>query len=193
MYLEAQGEDKLSSNNKMKSINSKRAQTQNLAPAVIALVLAAFFLVMGLIITQSMRDVDIINQAYSTSVVSEVEDRTINETTIYVDTVTSSITGANSYSLDSIANDSTDLTNNFTMDSSGGIVFSDVTDVPLNDSVDLFINYSFKEGGEAYVSTNKSLVGMATFADFWEIIVLAIVISVVIGLLLIVFATKRTR
>ena len=42
-------------------------------------------------------------------------------------------------------------------------------------------------GTDAYVSANKTLVGLATFADFWEIIVLAIVITIVIGLLLVVF------
>ena len=48
-------------------------------------------------------------------------------------------------------------------------------------------------GTEAYDAANKTIVGLGTFADFWEIIVLAIVITVVIGLLLVVFSGKRTR
>ena len=45
-------------------------------------------------------------------------------------------------------------------------------------------------GSEAYMAGNKTVVGLGTFADFWEIIVLAIVITVVISLLMIVFAAQ---
>lgn len=49
-------------------------------------------------------------------------------------------------------------------------------------------------GSEAFVAANKTVVGLGTFSDFWEIIVLAVVIAVVIGLLLVVFSAKgRTR
>lgn len=43
---------------------------------------------------------------------------------------------------------------------------------------------------DAYVAANDTLVGLATFADFWEIIVLAIVVTVVIGLLVAVFGRR---
>ena len=46
---------------------------------------------------------------------------------------------------------------------------------------------------EAYVAANLTVVGLGTFADFWEIIVLAIVITVVIGLLLIIFGGAGGR
>lgn len=42
-------------------------------------------------------------------------------------------------------------------------------------------------GTEAFTAANDTLVGLGTFSDFWPIIVLAIVITVVIGLLLVVF------
>ncbi len=48
-------------------------------------------------------------------------------------------------------------------------------------------------GSEAYNAANLTVVGLGTFADFWEIIVLAIVITVVIGLLLIVFGGRGRR
>ena len=48
-------------------------------------------------------------------------------------------------------------------------------------------------GTEAYIAANSTVHGLGTFADFWEIIVLAIVITVVIGLLLVVFGGKRNR
>lgn len=46
-------------------------------------------------------------------------------------------------------------------------------------------------GTEAWLAANTTIEGLATFADFWEIIVLAIVITVVIGLLLVVFGGQR--
>jgi type II secretory pathway component PulF len=46
---------------------------------------------------------------------------------------------------------------------------------------------------EAYSAANKTVVGLGKFADFWEIIVLAIVITVVIGLLLVVFGGRSKR
>lgn len=48
-------------------------------------------------------------------------------------------------------------------------------------------------GTEAYEAANLTVVGLGTFADFWEIIVLAIVITVVIGLLLVVFGERGGR
>jgi len=45
----------------------------------------------------------------------------------------------------------------------------------------------------AYNAANDTIAGLATFADFWEIIVLAIVIAVVIGLLLVVFGGRSRR
>ena len=48
-------------------------------------------------------------------------------------------------------------------------------------------------GTDAFVAANKTIAGLATFADFWEIIVLAIVITVVIGLLLVVFGGGGRR
>ena len=48
-------------------------------------------------------------------------------------------------------------------------------------------------GTQAYVSANLTIFGLGTFANFREIIVLAIVITVVIGLLLVVFGGRRGR
>lgn len=45
----------------------------------------------------------------------------------------------------------------------------------------------------ANIAGNKTVAGLGTFADFWEIIVLAIVIAIVIGLLLIVFGGAAGR
>lgn len=48
-------------------------------------------------------------------------------------------------------------------------------------------------GTDAYVAANKTVVGLGTFGDFWVIIVLAIVASIVIGLILYSFGRKGAR
>jgi len=89
----------------IKPILGKKAQVGNLAPAILALVFAAVVLVLGLVITQELRDTQ-------------------------------------------------------------------------------------SSGTEAYDAANLTVVGLGTFADFWEIIVLAIITTVVIGLLLAVFGGR---
>ena len=90
---------------KMRSVLDKKGQVNQLSGAILGLVLAGIFLVLGLVITQELRD-----------------------------TQTS--------------------------------------------------------GTEAYSAANETVVGLGTFGDFMEIIVLAVVAAVVIGLLLSSFGRK---
>jgi len=106
----------------LRSISSKKGQINSIGPAIIALVVAGVFLILGLVIIQSLRDTDIARGG---------ADRL----------------GCNATSVVSC--------------------------------------------GEAFDATNQTLVGMGTFANFWEIIVLAIVITIVIGLLLVVFGGRN--
>jgi len=48
-------------------------------------------------------------------------------------------------------------------------------------------------GTEAYSAGNATIVGMGKFADYWDLIVLAIVITIIISLLLVVFSLRRTK
>ena len=48
-------------------------------------------------------------------------------------------------------------------------------------------------GSEAYTAANDSLVGLAGFADFIPLIVLAIAASIIIGLILVGFAFRSQR
>lgn len=47
------------------------------------------------------------------------------------------------------------------------------------------------ENTTLYAAADSTVTGMATFPDFWEIIVLAIVTTVVIGLLVSVFGRRN--
>ena len=54
-------------------------------------------------------------------------------------------------------------------------------------------SWNYNIGNNVRNSANETIVGLGSFADFWAIIVLAIVIAVVLGLLLITFGGSRTR
>jgi len=48
-------------------------------------------------------------------------------------------------------------------------------------------------GTEAYAAGNETIVGLGKFADYWDLIVLAIVIAIIISLLLVVFSLRRVQ
>lgn len=48
-------------------------------------------------------------------------------------------------------------------------------------------------GTEAYSAGNETIVGIGKFADYFDLIVLAVIVSIIIGLLLLVFSLKRTK
>lgn len=48
-------------------------------------------------------------------------------------------------------------------------------------------------GTEAYAAANETIVGLGKFADYWDLMVLAIVIAVIISLLLVVFSLRKTQ
>lgn len=48
-------------------------------------------------------------------------------------------------------------------------------------------------GTEAYTAANETIVGIGDFADYVDLMVLAVVIAVIISLLLMVFSLRRVR
>ena len=48
-------------------------------------------------------------------------------------------------------------------------------------------------GTEAYTAGNETIYGMSKFGNYWDLIVLAVVISVIISLLLVVFSLRQVR
>jgi len=166
---------------------SKRGQLSGLPNSVIVLVIAAIFLVMGVIILGGIQETDIVAKSLSTSVANE----TVTPTGVAV-----SLNGASACksvcTLGLINNDTNDIiitAGNYTF------VNADCTIVNLTSEFPNAWNvtYSYTSGGEACDSANLTVGGLASFADFWEIIVLAVVITIVIGLLLVVFGGRRVR
>ena len=57
----------------------------------------------------------------------------------------------------------------------------------------LSLSYLYVSNDQAAIDINETIVGIATFSDFWEVIILALVISIVIGLLVGVFVSSKGR
>ena len=159
---------------------------------MIALVIAAVFLVLGLIILQGIRDSDIVSDANSVTASNETLT-TVAETgedfaTVNFCGVTcGSVLATNATSGDVIPS------TNYTQANCNVAFSAEASDVLGVNNSDWNVSYAYTYGDEACEAGNESIVGLGTFADFWEIIVLAIVITVVIGLLLVVFGGRTRR
>lgn len=170
--------------------SSKKGQVQILGPTIIALVFAGIILILGLVITQSLRDTDTITQSQGATVTNETVTSVI-EAGQNVAQV--GYRAANSFTAVAVYNSSGGevlTAANYTLSTVGALAIAAGSEY---NNTNLNITYTYLHGGEAWASSNETLVGLASFADFWEIIVLAIVITVVIGLLLVVFGGSRRR
>lgn len=171
----------------MKSLISRKGQINTLGPALITLVIAATFLILGIVILQEMRDTEPLAKEYSSSYANETVTDAATRTM-----VCNSNPGSRC-AIGLVTNTSTGIiipATNYTQ-TGGRCVVTETTGSHVVGAWNF--TYSCTYGGDAYLSANKTIMGIGTFADFWEIIVLAIVITVVIGLLLIVFGGKSRR
>jgi len=172
------------------SLTSKKGQVDNLAPAIIALIIAAVFLVLGLVITQNLRDVDTLKNTATTTNETEVW---INASGYTVDNEDGDRT--DSFTVTAIWNRSASGNYNVTV-GTGNATISDagvVTNATTTTYTNVSLSYAYQAGEDAWEASNDTLYGLGTFADFWEIIVLAIITTVVIGLLIAVFGRRRVR
>jgi hypothetical protein len=173
-------------------LSGKRGNVQMLAPAIITLVMAAAMLVLGMIILESVNDITyktytpaaIVNE----SSIIAVKESGFNTTVyLYKDAVCKLNKCVNA--TDGILIPAANLTaTNCHIRYSGALASG-----PNNSIWKCSYNYSYSAKTDISDASNKSLVGLGTFADFWEIIVLAIVITIVVGMLLVVFAGRRAK
>jgi len=165
---------------------SKKGQVNTLVPAIIAIIIAATFLVLGLVMLQSIRDIDIVTQANTASVANESVTPTDAGTALAANT-----NYACAATISQVLNDSGGIIEiapgNYSV--SGCILTNLTSEYPSAWNV----TYSYTYGDEAYRAGNETVVGLGTVADFWEIIILAVVVSIVIGLLLTVFGGRKQR
>lgn len=57
-----------------------------------------------------------------------------------------------------------------------------------NTYTDLNVTYDYQYGQSAYLASNQSIRGNASFADYWQIIILAVILGVVISMIVVYFS-----
>jgi len=175
----------------MKSVSvlNKKGQVGNLAPAILALIFAAVVLILGLVITQELRNTT------NGDIAVEVANESI---TAFVDGVNQTLVGGTRCGFPD------DVTSVVVYNETGVVVipvanytvYPDGNIINITDDISHYawqVSYDYTWGGEVCVAANNTVTGLGTFADFWEIIVLAIITTLVIGLLLAVFGGRRQR
>jgi len=173
----------------MRKIN-KRGNLDLILTGVFVFTLAGFLLVMGLIMLDDIY-LDIADETASP----------VDETLTTVDNVTgeqvtaTSNCGFHGFSVGNIANltEGSDINSaNYTVDSRTGVVKAVGTSEYADDSWVINYSYSFSNNSVCD-ATNKTISGQGSFADYFDLMILAVVIAVVISLLLVVFNLRRVR
>ena len=177
------------------SLDKRKGQVGNLAPAILALVFAGVVLVFGIVMSQELRDtrsgtelVTILTNetllVSGASISGEIVESdycgyTGWNATLLINSTVGSPTGSNETLFEGI---------DYIINANGSVANITYLEYPV-----LISGHTYNYGGEACDAANSTVVGLGTFADFWEIIILAIVITVVIGLLLVIFGGKPRR
>ena len=165
-------------------LKQKKGNINLIIPAILALVLGAAVLFFGLIINDKLRDTSAI---YSTTVINE--SGWLNQSG-YTFTPASAGSGFNSPSIIQIINGSSGSVITSTNYTIVGNTIYNASAVKYDKAN---ITYSYLHGDVAYGAANRTSVGLASFADFWSLIVLAVVISVVVGALLLILSSRKVK
>ena len=173
------------------SRSNSKGQLGNLVPAIMALVLAAIILVFGIILTQGL--VDTTAGGVSTTVENETFTGVDNVTNVSSGNTAQCFFGGFSVVAASNFSGGVITSANYTTFAADGNIIGTPTMTVGYNGTDWLVNYTYTWGDEACIAGNLTVFGLGSFADFWGIIVLAIVIGVVIGLLLVIFGGKRGR
>ena len=176
----------------MKKILNKKANLQLILTGVLVLVLAGFLLIMGLImLDELLLDVSETQSTVSNETLSTVAGNSTQTV------ANAGACGFNSFDVLYTTNATDGViinSGNYTVDNRQGTLTIGATPHGF-EGEDWNISYTYRSGAgtEVCSATNQTIVAQGEFADYIDLIVLAIVISVVIGLLLIVFSLKRVR
>jgi len=172
-------------------LKSRRGQA--MGATIVALTIAGVFLILGLVMLQAFRDTSAVDSSVSGSIVNETLT-TVDELGELV--VERNTPGFNSFAVTIAINASTGNvipTTNYTTQADGRINFTGEGDSEAFNNTDWNVSYTYLHGGNVYRGSNLTVTGLASMSDFWEIIVLAVVISIIIGLLLLTFGGTQRR
>lgn len=175
----------------------KRGQLNLLSAGVVTLVLAGVLFILGLVMLNELH-------YDSATDVGSVENDTTGTITdvggVYL-TLNSSdkACGLNSINVLSATN-FTDYTNemgNYSInDYTGEIKFisTDTVDEDRCNNTILHVNYTYQyDGSEACTASNKTVVGQGKLGDYVDLIIIALVITIIISLLVAILGARQTR
>lgn len=157
---------------------------------VMTMTIAAILLIIGLIVLDELY-VDV-----STTSAAVYNETIATVSTAGVASTVSGYCGLNSFTVTEALNQTDGTTiavGNYTVNARTGTV-SAVSGERFEDQT-FNITYTYKsgEGLEACDATNATLSGQGKFGDYFDLIVLAIIIAVVISLLMVVFSMRRVK
>lgn len=176
-------------------LSSKRADVNMVLAGVMTLTLAAFLLVMGLLILD-----DVLYSTTATTAVTDLNEpeTTVNATAETVDSV--GLCGFHAFTILNVTNASSgvlvnplhyEVVNQYLGTwrlTSAGQANATIANYDMN------ISYTYEYGvGDVCKTANKTIVGQGKFGNYIDLIVLAIIISIIIGMLLVIMATRRTK
>jgi len=172
-------------------LKNKKGNVALLAPAVITLLFAAILLVFAVIVLQEAGDVDndvraTVNNETITSVVNGAARTVTHNATNRCSFNTFAVTLAMN-----ATGGQTIPASNYTVNSATGQLTA--TGSGAYNNTNWNVTYTYLRGDQACTSADTSRAGMATFANFYDIIVIGVVISVVIGLILLAFSGSRAK
>jgi len=175
---------------KIKLIREKKGQLNNLAPQVILITTGILVLVLGLILIGEARDIPAISSPYSEGFANET---LITVTETGENAACSSRPAAScSFTILTNATSGTVIpTSNYTI-LGCKVSFTSGNSLGINNS-NWNATYSCSYGDVTYTAANKSLTGFDDFADFIPIIVLAVSVSLILGIILTSFALRRRQ
>ena len=176
-------------------MKNKKANLEIIVPSILILTLGAIILVFGLIMLDNLED-----NAYKTTTVSFSNTSTVgtagNASGTYVNgynpTTYRNCALTITYAYNTTTSTYLISSGNYTI--VGCLINGSTSTVEVNNAswnVTGAITYSADT--EASNSANDTIVGLGKFADYWDLIVLAIVISVIISLLLVVFSMRKQQ
>lgn len=172
----------------MKKTN-KKGQMSAMPFTIITLIVTIIIFVLGLVIIQETRDVNMISASDSQSYSNETVSNVLNSTDTNLACASAALATC---SITTLTNATNGIVINSTEHLQTNCVVRSVGSNAFNGS-DWNATYSCTYGGEAFDGVNESLVGFGDFADFIPIIVIAIAAGLVMAIILSSFVFKGRK
>ena len=170
-------------------IIERKGQLNNLSASVLAVVVPIIILVFGLVVINELRDTSTVQSENFDGNQSSLRLNSSNPSQVSNNPTNQNLFGG--FSIVRVINTTDGVvlgTGNYTTNATG-YIFNGTSVVFTN----VIVTYTYAASGQVWKTANDSLTGVGSFADFVAIIVLAIVASLVIGLILAGFAFRRNR